>query len=106
MDREMASAVAAQLTTWNVPAKMSPVGMFSAAVRVQLGSGREALWDCDAGSGLTAQVLRDGMLVGFVSELPASSGLTAPQAAWLIATADYDLSPWGQLGPARPAARR
>lgn len=43
------------------------------------------------------------MLVGWVSELQDSGALPAGHTAWLIATADYGLSP--RSGPvlARPA---
>ncbi len=93
MDRNKAQLVVDQLTAWNVPAAVAPIGQYSAAVRVRLGAGREALWDAHGAAGLDAQVLRDGVLVGFVTELPDSAALPAGHTAWLIATADYDLGP-------------
>lgn len=103
MDKDKAIAVVEQLTTWNVPATVAPIGMYSAAVRVRLGGGREALWDADGAAGLEAQVLRDGVLVAYVAELPDSAGLPAAHTAWLIATADYDVIPRRNPDPARPA---
>lgn len=106
MDKDKAALVVDQLTAWNVPATVVPIGMHSAAVRVRLGGGREALWDADGTAGLDAQVLRDGVLVGYVAELPDSAALPAAHQAWLIATADYDLTPrrWPDLiRPAGPA---
>lgn len=93
MDKDKAALVVDQLTAWNVSATVVPIGMHSAAVRVRLGAGREALWDADGAAGLDAQVLRDGVLVGYVAELPDSAVLPAAHQAWLIATADYDLTP-------------
>lgn len=102
MDKDKATLVADQLTAWNVPATVVPVGMHCAAVRVRLGGGREALWDADGSAGLDAQVLRDGVLVGYVAELPDSAALPAAHQAWLIATADYDLTPHRWPDPVRP----
>lgn len=106
MDKDKAAAVVDQLTAWNVPATVVPVGMHSAAVRVRLGGGREALWDADGTAGLNAQVLRDGVLVGYVAELPDSAALPAAHQAWLIATADYDVTPRRRPDLVRPAVAR
>lgn len=92
MDRTQADAVVDQLRRWNVLARTSTLGLDRAAVRVTLPKGREALWETDAGGGLTAQVLRDGMLVGCVAAQAGTEGLTPPSAAWTIANADYDLA--------------
>jgi hypothetical protein len=62
-------------------------------VRVVLPGGAEALWDTDGAAGLEAQVMANGMLVGFVPTIPGSAGFTVDQAIRAIATADY--------GPAR-----
>ena len=103
MDKDKAAVVVDQLTAWNVPATVVPVGMHSAAVRVRLGGGREALWDAAGTAGLDAQVLRDGVLVGSVAELPGSAALPAGHQAWLIATAHYDLMPHQRPDLVRPA---
>jgi hypothetical protein len=59
-------------------------------VRIVLPDGREALWDVDGAAGLEAQVMRDGMLVGFVPKIPGSEGYTVEQTVEAIAAAVYD----------------
>ena len=44
-------------------------------VRVVLADGSEALWDTDGALGLEAQVMANGMLVGFVPTVPGSAQL-------------------------------
>jgi hypothetical protein len=58
-------------------------------VRVVLSDGREALWDVDGAAGLEAQVMADGMLVGFVPKIPGSESFTLEQTIEAIATATY-----------------
>jgi hypothetical protein len=69
------------------------VGVYNVGVRVVIPDGREAIWDNDGAAGLEAMVLRDGMLVGFVPQLPDSDDLDAPSIARIIADADYDAKP-------------
>ena len=59
-------------------------------MRVVIGDGREALWDVDGAAGLEAQVMRDGVLVGFVPKIPGSEGYTIEQTVDAIAAAVYD----------------
>ena len=66
------------------------VGVYNVGVRVVIPDGREAIWDNDGAAGLEAMVLRDGMLVGFVPELPDSDDLDATTIARIIADTDYD----------------
>lgn len=77
-------------------------GVYNVGVRVVIPDGREAIWDNDGAAGLEAMVLRDGMLVGFVPQLPDSDDLDAPTIARIIADADYDAPPPAQ--PARPTS--
>lgn len=65
-------------------------GVYNVGVRVVIPDGREAIWDNDGASGLEAMVLRDGMLVGFVPQLPDSDELDAATIARIIADTDYD----------------
>ncbi|MGB7980098.1 MAG: hypothetical protein WCF36_04815 [Candidatus Nanopelagicales bacterium] len=58
-------------------------------VRVVLPGGAEALWDTDGASGLEAQVMANGMLVGFVPTIPGSAGFDVPQTVDAIAGAQY-----------------
>jgi hypothetical protein len=59
-------------------------------VRVSLPGGREAEWDTDGTAGLEAQVMLDGMLVGFVPEIEGSEEFTDAQVVDAIARTDYD----------------
>ena len=66
---------------------------FRFGIRVPLGDGREALWDVDGAAGLEAQVMADGVLVGFVPQIPGSDRFTEEQAVEAIARADYGKPP-------------
>jgi hypothetical protein len=57
---------------------------------VVLEDGREAIWDTDGTAGLEAQVMRDGMLVGFVPSIEGSEEYDEAQTIDAIARADYD----------------
>jgi hypothetical protein len=73
-----------------IDARMAKVGIYQFGVRVVLGDGREALWDTDDTLALEAQVMRDGMLVGFVPEIPGSEDLDEQQIIDAIASTDYE----------------
>jgi hypothetical protein len=72
-----------------IMAHVHPTGLQNSAIRVVLPGGREAIWDADSAAGLEAQVLADGMLVGFVPLIAGSEDFDAAQSAEAIATADY-----------------
>ena len=76
-------------------------GVYNVGVRVVIPDGREAIWDNDGAAGLEAMVLRDGVLVGFVPNIPDTDDLDAAAIADLIAGADYDAPP-----PVRPSTTR
>jgi len=59
-------------------------------VRVTLPGGREAEWDTDGTAGLEAQVMQDGMLVGYVPEIDGSEDFSEAQVVDAIARTDYD----------------
>jgi hypothetical protein len=59
-------------------------------VRVPLPGGREAQWDTDGTAGLEAQVMRDGMLVGFVPTIEGSEDFGEAEVVDAIARTDYD----------------
>jgi hypothetical protein len=59
-------------------------------VRVTLPGGREAEWDNDGTAGLEAQVMRDGMLVGYVPQIEGSEDFDEAQVVDAIARTDYD----------------
>ncbi|MEU4163775.1 hypothetical protein [Actinoplanes sp. NPDC026670] len=78
--------------------KLPSAGRSGYAVRILLADGREALWGDDGSAALKAQVMRDGVLVGFVDSIPGSEDFTDEQAVEAIAAADYD-RPIGRSEP-------
>jgi hypothetical protein len=111
MEEQRARRVVETLRGRNVFAHvMLPrAGITQYGIRVVLPDGREAIWDNDGTAGLEAQVMRDGILVGFVSSIPGSENFGDEQITDAIAAADYD-QPVGRSrprsapgpGPARP----
>ena len=77
-------------------------------VRVTLPGGREAEWDTDGTAGLEAQVMRDGMLVGYVPEIEGSEDFDEARIVDAIARTDYDRPVARQRAtvPPRPALTR
>jgi hypothetical protein len=69
------------------------VGVYNVGIRVVIPDGREAIWDNDGAAGLEAMVLRDGVLVGFVPQIPDSDELDAVAISEIIAGTDYDAPP-------------
>jgi len=79
-----------------IEARTAKEGVYQFGVRVALPGGREAVWDSDGAAGLEAQVMRDGMLVGFVPTIAGSESYTEEQVVDAIVHTDYD----------QPVARR
>ena len=79
-------------------------GLSQFGVRVVLRDGREALWDTDGTAGLEAQVLRHGVLVGFVPVVEGSEDYTEDQIIDAIARTDYDQPVARQRRTAPPPA--
>ena len=77
-------------------------------VRVTLSGGREAEWDTDGTAGLEAQVMRDGMLVGYVPVIEGSEDFDEPAVIDAIARTDYDqpIARQRAVAPPRPALTR
>lgn len=73
-----------------INAHLLRAGVGQYGVRVSLPGGREAEWDTDGTAGLEAQVMRDGMLVGFVPRIEGSDGFDETQVVDAIARTDYD----------------
>jgi hypothetical protein len=73
-------------------------------VRVSLPGGREAEWDTDGTAGLEAQVMRDGMLVGYVPLIEGSEDFDEAQVVDAIARTDYDQPVARQRAVAPPPA--
>ena len=104
MDEQRARRVVETLRGRNVFAhvKLPHAGITQYGIRVVLPDGREAVWDTDGTAGLEAQVMRNGVLVGFVASIPGSENFGETEIIDAIATADYDTP----IGRSRPAAPR
>ncbi|WP_433366482.1 hypothetical protein ACQPZX_37815 [Actinoplanes sp. CA-142083] len=104
MEEERARRVVETLRARNVFAhvKLPQAGITQYGIRVVLPDGREAIWDNDGTAGLEAQIMRNGILVGYVASIPDSENFGDGQIVEAIATADYD-RPVGRSRPARPA---
>lgn len=89
MQEDEAQQVVAKLQARGMVARVARPAAFRAGVRVPLGDGREALWDVDGAAGLEAQIMRDGVLVGFVPQIPGSDAFDVDQIVEAILTADY-----------------
>lgn len=89
MREDEANRVAAALVERGLIARVARPSAFRFGIRVPLGDGREALWDVDGAAGLEAQIMRDGMLVGFVPQIDGSEGFDEQQTVDAILAADY-----------------
>jgi hypothetical protein len=90
MDENKALRVVDALRDEGIDAHLAREGVYQIGVRVVLGDGREAVWDTDDTPGLEAQVMRDGMLVGFVPQIPGSEEYDVAEVVAAIAGTDYD----------------
>jgi hypothetical protein len=72
MDEFRARRVVDALRDHGVDAHLLRGGVSQFGVRVSLPGGRQAEWDTDGTAGLEAQVMRDGMLVGYVPRIDGS----------------------------------
>src|ERR1700758_3821321 len=90
MDEIRARRVVDSLRDRGVNAHLLRGGIGKYGVRVSLPGGREAEWDTDGTAGLEAQVMRDGMLVGFVPRIEGSDDFDEQQVVDAIARTDYD----------------
>ena len=92
MDEKEAQRVVDALRERGVPAHLerARAGVSQFGIRVNLLDGREAIWDTDGTAGLEAQVMRNGVLVGFVPKIDGSEDFTEAQVIDAIARTDYD----------------
>jgi hypothetical protein len=104
MEESVAEQVVERLRAQRIFAHVNRrVGVYNVGIRVVIPDGREAIWDNDGAAGLEAMVLRDGVLVGFVPQIPDSDDLDAEAIAAIISAADYDAPPAPATAP-RPAS--
>jgi len=89
VEEDRARRIVTTLRDRGVMAHLARTGVFQTGVRVVIADGREAVWDTDGAAGLEAQVLRDGVLVGFVPQIPGSEGFDDAAVIDAIARTDY-----------------
>ena len=104
MDEHRAQRVVDALRDQGVPAHLARAGVSQFGVRVALTDGREAMWDTDGTAGLEAQVMRNGVLVGFVPHIEGSEYFDEHQVVDAIARTDYDQPIARQRATAPPSA--
>lgn len=90
MEENKARHVVDALRDRGTNAELVPVGGYEFGVKVILRDGREAMWDSDGTAALEAQVMRDGMLVGFVPVIEGSEDYSEEQIIDTIVRTDYD----------------
>ena len=90
MDENRARSVVETLRSRGIDAQIEKAGVYQFGVRIALPDGRQAIWDTDGTLGLEAQVMRNGMLVGFVPSIPGSEDFDEAQVVEAIAHTDYD----------------
>ena len=90
MDENRARSVVEALRSRGIDAQIEKAGVYQFGVRIALPDGRQAIWDTDGTLGLEAQVMRNGMLVGFVPSIPDSEDFDEAQVVEAIAHTDYD----------------
>ncbi len=96
MEENRARRVTDGLRAHGVEAQMKKAGVYQFGIAVRLPDGREAVWDTDGTAGLEAQVMRNGMLVGYVPAIEGSEDFDEAQEIDAIWHTDYD----------QPVARR
>ncbi|MFJ9929932.1 MULTISPECIES: hypothetical protein [Streptomyces] len=89
MDGDRARRVVAALRDRGVMAHLVEAGVYEFGIRVVLDYDIEALWDTDGVSGLDAEVVSDGVLIGFVPHVPGSENFTDQQIIDTIAATEY-----------------
>jgi hypothetical protein len=90
MEENKARRVIDALRERGTNADLAMVGTTQVGVTIRLPDGREAIWDSDGTATLEAQVMRNGMLVGFVPEIEGSDTFTEEQIVDAIVRTDYD----------------
>lgn len=104
MEENRARRVVDALRDRGVNAQLARAGVYRFGVRIALGDGREAEWDTDGTAGLEAQVMRDGVLVGYVPDIEGSEDWDEAQIVDAIVRTDYDKPIARQRVTAPPAA--
>jgi hypothetical protein len=90
MEENKARRVVDALRARGTDADLARVGVYQFGVVITLPDGREATWDSDGTASLEAQVMRNGVLVGFHPEREAPDTSTEEQVIDAILRTDYD----------------
>jgi hypothetical protein len=90
MDEKRALRVVDRLRGMGLDAHLERASLYQFGVRIELRDGRKAIWDTDGTLGLEAQVMRNGVLVGFVPQIEGSEDFDEDQTVDAIAHTDYD----------------
>jgi hypothetical protein len=90
MEELKARRVVDALRERGTDADLARVGVYQFGITIKLPDGREVIWDSDDTASLEAQVMRNGVLVGFVPEIEGSADFTEEQVVDAIVRADYD----------------
>ena len=105
MDENRARRVVDTLRERGTNAHLEKAGVYQFGVAVALSGGREAVWDTDGSAGLEAQVMANGMLVGYVPRIVGSEDYDEAQGVEAIRGTDYDRPVATRAtGPVPPAA--
>jgi len=101
MEENEARRITDRLRDRGVDAHMERAGIYQFGVRISLPDGRQAVWDSDGTAGLEAQVMKDGMLVGFVPSIDGSEDFDEDRTIEVMLHTDYD-QPIARRRPAPP----
>ena len=104
MEENKARRIVDTLRDRGTDADLARVGIYQFGVVVKLPDGREATWDSDGTAALEAQVMRNGMLVGYVPAIDGSDDFTEEQVIDTILRTDYDRPVASQRSTPPPAA--
>jgi hypothetical protein len=90
MEENKARRVVDALRDRGTNADLARVNVYQFGVSIRLSDGREATWDSDGTAALEAQVMRNGVLVGYVPAIDGSDDYTEEQIIDTILRTDYD----------------
>ncbi len=90
MDEQRAHRVVDGLRAKGLDARMEKAGVYKFGIAVRVPGGRTAVWDSDGTLGLEAQVMANGVLVGFVPVIEGSEDFDDDQVIDAILHTDYD----------------
>jgi hypothetical protein len=90
MEENKARRVVDALRDRGTNADLARVGVYQFGVSIRLQDGREVTWDSDGTAALEAQVMRNGVLVGYVPSIEGSESYTEEGIIDTILRTDYD----------------